>query len=677
MKAIKFNYLAVTNFICFGDKQEFFFDQLSRIVSLQGENKDVKNLSSEKEVKSSNGSGKSTIPEALIFAIFGKFLKGFKKGLNAVHNLAPESAWAEVELIVNDEYRILRRINKKTGSGSVKLWKSKDHIWNKDTEITECGKKDTEKYIREELIGLTYEAFLNIVVFTDNQAGCFLECDPEDKRSIIEALLSLEVYRDRHARATELAKIANNEIKQLQREYVALQHNLENCKATYNATIAKDTQWKANLKLEIGNLIKEAKTKREQMEATDTGVALLAYQEAQAKIPILNKEIDEVSQQQESQKSKVETNKVLADKKRTYFQELLQKVRGFKDRITSNSEEAIKLKTHIEDLKSNKHGTKCNHCFGVVDFSNIQPLIDSDTEKLSVINKLMKEYAEESTKITEEAKLIKAEVDSFDNQRKADETEIQNAENKLRKLRGDLTLSLSVREPKVDVNQRLLEQEIATLKEEGKKKNEQLQSGLTPFTDLIQSEKVRLGDAEKNLSEKETEIKSIEEKIPYYEYWKVGFGDNGIRQSIVEKIIPLLNQQIAYWLEPLVSSTITLTFDNNLEETITRNPPDGDPYVYSGMSAGQRRRLNLAVSLAFADIMTISNGTNPSLIFLDEVTTNIDPLGVHGIYNMILALSKDKQVFVTTHDQDLLSMLESADTINLIHECGKTTIQKK
>lgn len=259
MKAIKFNYLAVTNFICFGEKQEFFFDLLSRIVSLQGENKDVKNLSSEKEIKSSNGSGKSTIPEALIFAIFGKFLKGFKKGLNAVHNLAPENAWAEVELLLNDEYRILRRINKKTGSGSVKLWKSKDHIWNKDTEITECGKRDTEKYIREELIGLTYEAFLNIVVFTDNQAGCFLECDPEDKRSIIEALLSLEVYRDRHARATELAKIANNEIKHLQREYVALQHNLDNCKATYDATIAKDTQWKTNLKLEIGNLINRQK----------------------------------------------------------------------------------------------------------------------------------------------------------------------------------------------------------------------------------------------------------------------------------------------------------------------------------------------------------------------------------------------------------------------------------
>jgi ABC-type multidrug transport system ATPase subunit len=93
------------------------------------------------------------------------------------------------------------------------------------------------------------------------------------------------------------------------------------------------------------------------------------------------------------------------------------------------------------------------------------------------------------------------------------------------------------------------------------------------------------------------------------------------------------------------------------------------------MSAGQRRRLNLAVSQAFADIMAVSNGTRPSLVFLDEVTTNIDPMGVQGIYNMIQDLSKDKQVFVTTHDHDLLEMLENADTIKLVHEGGKTTIE--
>ena len=62
---------------------------------------------------------------------------------------------------------------------------------------------------------------------------------------------------------------------------------------------------------------------------------------------------------------------------------------------------------------------------------------------------------------------------------------------------------------------------------------------------------------------------------------------------------------------------------------------------------------------------------------MDEVTTNIDPLGVRGIYNMIALLAEEKQVFITTHDQDLLELLATADTINLIHEGGKTTVSKK
>jgi ABC-type multidrug transport system ATPase subunit len=70
--------------------------------------------------------------------------------------------------------------------------------------------------------------------------------------------------------------------------------------------------------------------------------------------------------------------------------------------------------------------------------------------------------------------------------------------------------------------------------------------------------------------------------------------------------------------------------------------------------------------------MMVSTGTVPSVVFLDEVTTNIDPLGVQGIYNMISELAEEKQVFVTTHDADLIRMLHGANTISLCHEKGIT-----
>ena len=124
----------------------------------------------------------------------------------------------------------------------------------------------------------------------------------------------------------------------------------------------------------------------------------------------------------------------------------------------------------------------------------------------------------------------------------------------------------------------------------------------------------------------------------------------------------------------MIDNKITLKFDNELTETIERNPVDGDPYVYHAMSTGQRRRINLSVSQAFAHIMSLSSGSIPSLVFLDEISTNVDPLGVQGIYNMICELAEDKQVFITTHDPDLLRMLQGCDVIQLVHENGFTKL---
>jgi ABC-type multidrug transport system ATPase subunit len=62
-------------------------------------------------------------------------------------------------------------------------------------------------------------------------------------------------------------------------------------------------------------------------------------------------------------------------------------------------------------------------------------------------------------------------------------------------------------------------------------------------------------------------------------------------------------------------------------------------------------------------------------VFLDEVTTNIDQIGVVGVYSMISELAKDRQVFITTHDQNLLEMLEGCELIELEKRNGFTRMK--
>lgn len=117
-------------------------------------------------------------------------------------------------------------------------------------------------------------------------------------------------------------------------------------------------------------------------------------------------------------------------------------------------------------------------------------------------------------------------------------------------------------------------------------------------------------------------------------------------------------------MQYLIDSKIELTFDNQLNETINRN---GVEAYYHAMSNGEKRRINLAVSQAFAYVMMLNSGNCPSLVFLDEITGGgIDKAGVSGVYNMIFELAKERQVFVTTHNQTLLDMLQGCGTITLV-----------
>jgi len=237
-----------------------------------------------------------------------------------------------------------------------------------------------------------------------------------------------------------------------------------------------------------------------------------------------------------------------------------------------------------------------------------------------------------------------------------------------------MILELSrIKKPETDVQQSILEEQIIELRKQIEKKKLESE-GSSPYDEI---KRTALLDCEKKQQEcvsKKKEINNVEEILPYYAFWVKAFGDKGIRKFVIDGIIPALNSKIAYWLQFLIDGRIKLTFNNQLEENIERVPCDGNPFVYFAMSGGERQRLNLAVSQSFAYVMMLNSGMCPSIVFLDEVTTNIDQNGVIGIYNMIFELAKERQVFVTTHDRNLLEMLEGCETLRLEKRDGLTKI---
>lgn len=676
MKNLIFKYAAAWNFLPFGPEGiEIHFDKYKNIILVQGENQDAKAIedqSSEEAKISSNGSGKSSLQEMIVYGLFGKTVKRPEKvGVNdVVHNKVGQDC--KIELIF-DKYKLIR-IRKENGKDkhSLRLWESDKGIWDKNTEITQGTMASTQKKI-EDIIGLSYDAFVSMCIFTDDQRACFLECDTIKKKEIVENLLSLAIYRDWFDNAKVLKKEIKSKVDLKSKEYQLLLGNQSDAERRLLLTQKKDLEWKTSKKNELDFILNKIELTKKSLESTDTGMAVVAYQNAQEKI----KEINEKIPLEELAKEELTKNMKTAQNKENDLKKEALGIQQNYDELARDSKfdlnDRKKIEDKISNLESNINGTICDNCCSVVQENNIKLYTDKLRLEINEINTKIKENLENLKEIgvkTEELKIKQNKISTFIKQI---EKKIQEIDNGLKVLRNGLTLASQVREPMASNSEAILQQQIESLREQHAIKKSELE-GVSPFKDILENDVLELDKTKTSVIDKEIEVKDLESELPYYDYWITGFGDHGIRKWVVEGIIPELNARINYWLQFLIDNRITLKFDNELNEKIERNPIDGDPYIYHTMSTGQRRRLNLAVSQSFAHIMTMSSGSIPSVIFLDEVSTNVDPLGVQGIFNMISELSEDKQVFVTTHDPDLLRMLEGADVIKLSHKNGYTKL---
>jgi DNA repair exonuclease SbcCD ATPase subunit len=678
MKNLDFKYAAAYNFLPFGPEGiELNFKKYKNIILVCGENRDNKAIDSEifsSESKvSSNGTGKSSIQEIVIYGLFGKTVKRPEKlGANdVIHNKIGKDA--KIELIF-DDIRIIRTRKEagKDSKNSLRLWESKDAIWDKNTEITQGTMAATQKKI-EEIVGLSYESFINMCVFTDDQRACFLECENKQKKEIVENMLSLGVYRQWFDNAKNQRKEMKIKIETKAKEYNILVGNKEDAQRRLNLTKTKEQKWKEDKIKEIQNLIENAEKLTSYLAKTDNGAALIAYQQAQEKIILINNLMPEKENLRKELKEKFDFAKKKEDEVKIESQNIAENYREISQKSKYLVTERANKQSEIQNLKSNKLGSKCDKCKGEVLEENINQYVSIIETDISEINLNINELIKKGKVISTEVEKIKEKQDKIKKYILDFSSKIETLDQELDKMRKELVSASQIREPKVDNEEALHQQKIEQIKNQIKEKRKEFE-GDTPFKDILENDEVELSKSINSVEQKQKEVKSLEEELPYYDYWITGFGDNGIRKWIVDGIIPDLNNRINYWLQFLVDNKITLKFDNELNETIERNPCDGDPYIYFAMSTGQKRRLNLAVSQAFAHIMSMSSGSIPSILFLDEISTNVDQAGIIGIYRIICELAEDRQVFVTTHDHELLRMLESADKLNLVLENGFTKL---
>lgn len=665
MRNLKFKYLAAENFFCFGSPGiELNLESYGNIVLIRGNNLDVDD---EEEKIAGNGVGKSTIPEVLVYTLTGKTIKHPKKikHSHCINNITGKNLRGEVQW---DNFRVVRTRK----PDSLRLWESADGVWDDAHELTLGGMPATQALIEDKL-GLNYESLVNVLVFTDDKSKAFLELDTPAKREIVENLLSLDVYREYCQTAKDKRNEAKAKLKDIAGEYDNKLAVLQDAKDRLVEYKEEEDKWYSERRVELKNLLANLRKKQTELESTDTGTALSRYEDAQVRIREIN---EMVLPELEDKQTKFDGMIKLAQEKLTEARSNKQDVELNLQKVDSAVDQATLVMADCDKAikqTKKKTGTKCPECFGKVDEKNFADFVRQMKERMAAESRAAEEEQAKREPLRDKDNQLIVLINSLEEAIKGAKEKRKTNNTALTNVHGEASTLADIEKPETAVNEAVLQKQIQTLREQTLAKEKETKNP-SPHANIIENAEKEVVGKQKEADSKKKELEKADAELPYYEFWVKAFGDKGIRKFVIDGIVPALNARVAHWLLFLIDGKIKVEFDNELEETIDRIPFDANPFVYAAMSGGQKQRMNLAVSQAFAHVMMLNIGTCPSLAFLDEVTTNIDPIGVVGVYNMIIELAKERQVFVTTHDQDLLDMLEGCDEINLEMKDGFTKL---
>lgn len=128
--------------------------------------------------------------------------------------------------------------------------------------------------------------------------------------------------------------------------------------------------------------------------------------------------------------------------------------------------------------------------------------------------------------------------------------------------------------------------------------------------------------------------------------------DTGIKADIIKQYIPMLCAYVNSYLAKL-NISLTFNMDENFNESIsTRYTND---FTYNNLSAGERSRVDLALSFAWRNVAKAKGSVHTNLLILDEVLdANLDDSGTAASLEIVNDISQDNtNIFIVSHKSNL------------------------
>ena len=164
-----------------------------------------------------NGSGKSTILDALTFSLFGKPFRKISKSM-LVNSVNEKDTMVEIEFSIGkNSYQVIRGI--KPNKFMVYC---NGQPWDEDAKAV-----DQQKNLEQNVLKMNFKSFTQIVVLGSSTFVPFMRLPGQQRREIIEDILDIQVFSVMNNRLKDKIRENNEEIKDLDYQLHLLEEKIE------------------------------------------------------------------------------------------------------------------------------------------------------------------------------------------------------------------------------------------------------------------------------------------------------------------------------------------------------------------------------------------------------------------------------------------------------------------
>jgi DNA repair exonuclease SbcCD ATPase subunit len=280
--SIKIKDLTVKNFMSVGNQTQAVDFGKQQLTLVLGENLDQGG----DDNGSRNGTGKTTIVNALSYALYGVALTNIKKD-NLINKINGKGMLVTLSF---DKDSVSYRIERGRRPNILKFYVNDVEQDTEESDDAQGDMRETQKDV-DELLGMSHDMFKHIVAL-NTYTEPFLSMRANDQRAIIEQLLGITLLSEKSEALKELIRISKDEIQQESANIEAAKKSNEKIQQSVDSLTTRQTAWytqQATDLEKIGKAINELHSVDITKEL-EQHTKLKAYDEHSAKIKSLNKE---------------------------------------------------------------------------------------------------------------------------------------------------------------------------------------------------------------------------------------------------------------------------------------------------------------------------------------------------------------------------------------------------